>query len=69
MSWVELRPQLVCEVSFDRMQTGRFRHAATFVRWRDDRDPASCTFDQLGESAPSFDDWPSRDQSTPSHGS
>jgi ATP-dependent DNA ligase len=71
MSWVELRPELVCEVSFDRMQMGRFRHAATFVRWRDDRDPASCTFDQLGESPPAWewDDPASRGQSTPSHGS
>ena len=54
MTWVSLEPSLVCEVSFDRMQYGRFRHAATFVRWRDDRTPRSCTFDQLGESAP---DW------------
>jgi ATP-dependent DNA ligase len=54
MTWVSLEPALVCEVSFDRMQYGRFRHAATFVRWRDDRTPRSCTFDQLGESAP---DW------------
>jgi ATP-dependent DNA ligase len=55
MSWVELDPTLVCEVSFDRIQGGRFRHAATFVRWRTDREPGSCTFDQLGESPPS---WP-----------
>jgi ATP-dependent DNA ligase len=45
--WVALRPELVCEVSFDRLQGDRFRHAATFVRWRDDRDPASCTFEQI----------------------
>jgi ATP-dependent DNA ligase len=54
MSWVELEPTLVCEVSFDRIQGGRFRHAATFVRWRTDREPGSCTFDQLGESPPSW---------------
>jgi ATP-dependent DNA ligase len=54
MSWVELRPELVCEVSFERMQQGRFRHSATFVSWRTDRDPRSCTFDQLGEAPP---DW------------
>ncbi|HEV8564133.1 MAG TPA: ATP-dependent DNA ligase [Actinomycetota bacterium] len=54
MAWVEVRPELVCEVSFDRMQGGRMRHAATFVRWREDRDPRSCTFDQLGESPPSW---------------
>ena len=52
--WVSLDPVLVCEVSFDRVQHGRFRHAATFVRWRDDRTPASCTFDQVGASPPSW---------------
>ncbi|MEA2521105.1 MAG: hypothetical protein QOI81_751 [Actinomycetota bacterium] len=45
--WVALRPELVCEVSIDRMQGERFRHAATFQRWRDDRVPRSCTFEQL----------------------
>jgi ATP-dependent DNA ligase len=45
-AWVPLRPELVCEVSFDRMQGVRFRHAATFIRWRPER-PGSCTFDQL----------------------
>ena len=53
--WVPLDPVVVCEVSFDRFQGGRFRHAATFVRWRDDRTPASCTFEQLGGRPPS---WP-----------
>jgi ATP-dependent DNA ligase len=52
--WMPLEPVLVCEVSFDRVQHGRFRHAATFVRWRDDRTPASCTFDQVGASPPSW---------------
>ncbi len=51
LTWVELRPELVCEVSFDRMQGERFRHAATFVRWRPDRDPRSCTFDLLARRA------------------
>lgn len=50
--WVPLDPVVVCEVSFDRLQGGRFRHAATFVRWREDRTPASCTFDQLGAEPP-----------------
>jgi ATP-dependent DNA ligase len=50
-AWVPLDPVLVCEVSFDRVQEGRFRHAATFVRWRDDRKPASCTFEQVGAPA------------------
>jgi ATP-dependent DNA ligase len=53
-AWVSLDPVLVCEVTFDRMQSGRFRHAATFVRWRDDRAPASCTFDQVGAEPPSW---------------
>jgi ATP-dependent DNA ligase len=50
--WVALDPVLVCEVSFDRFQSGRFRHAATFVRWREDRDPASCSFEQVGAEPP-----------------
>jgi len=52
--WVPLQPVLVCEVSFDRVQHGRFRHAATFVRWRDDRTAASCTFDQVAASPPAW---------------
>ena len=52
--WVSLDPVVVCEVSFDRLQGGRFRHAATFVRWRDDRTPASCTFEQIGAESPSW---------------
>ena len=55
-AWVTLEPVLVCEVTIDRMQYGRFRHAATFVRWRDDRQPGTCTFAQVpGAQAPS---WP-----------
>lgn len=53
-AFVSVEPVRVCEVSFDRMQGGRFRHAATFVRWREDRRPASCTFEQLGETPPSW---------------
>lgn len=45
-SWVGLRPELVCEVAFDKMQGVRFRHAATFQRWRPEREPSECTFDQ-----------------------
>jgi ATP-dependent DNA ligase len=45
--WVSLRPELVCEVSYDKLQNGRIRHAATFIRWRDDKKPAECTFDQF----------------------
>ena len=55
LEWVAIEPVLVAEVTIDRLQYGRFRHAATFVRWRDDRDPRSCTFDQLGVPSP---EWP-----------
>ncbi|MDQ3983419.1 MAG: ATP-dependent DNA ligase [Actinomycetota bacterium] len=47
-SWVPLEPSLVCEVSFDHMQGERFRHAATFVRWRPEKKPEDCDFVQLG---------------------
>ena len=52
MMWVRLRPELVCEVSFDHLQGDRFRHASTFIRWRTDKPPASCTFDQLETAVP-----------------
>ena len=46
--WISVQPTLVCEVSFDKLQSGeRFRHAARLLRWRTDRDPRSCTFDQI----------------------
>ena len=58
-AWVGLEPALVCEVTIDRMQYGRFRHAATFLRWRDDRKPGSCTFEQLpGAEPPSWPEEP-----------
>jgi ATP-dependent DNA ligase len=46
-NWISIRPELVCEVAFDRLLSGRFRHAVGFLNWRPDRKPASCTFDQL----------------------
>jgi ATP-dependent DNA ligase len=46
-AWTPLIPSLVCEVSFDHLQGQRFRHAARFLRWREDRDPLTCTYDQL----------------------
>ncbi len=60
--WIPVRPEKVCEVAYDQMEGNtehgaggpatsghgqRFRHAVKFVRWRPDRDPRSCTFDQL----------------------
>lgn len=47
LSFVPLRPERVVEVGYDYMEGVRFRHTAQFVRWRPDRDPASCTYDQL----------------------
>jgi ATP-dependent DNA ligase len=49
LSWVALRPELVCEVSYEHMEGNRFRHVAHFRRWRPDRDPSSCTYTQLDE--------------------
>jgi len=46
-AWTPVRPELVCEVSFDHLQSGRFRHASRFLRWRPDKAPRSCDFDQL----------------------
>ena len=54
LSFVPLRPERVVEVRYDHMEGTRFRHTAQFVRWRPDRDPASCGFDQLEEPV-SFD--------------
>ena len=52
LSWEAVRPEVVCEVVFDHLQGDRFRHAATFRRWRPDREPASCRYDQLAETPP-----------------
>ncbi|HEY7668278.1 MAG TPA: ATP-dependent DNA ligase [Actinomycetota bacterium] len=54
LEWVGLEPKLVVEVRFERLQSGRFRHSASIVRWRQDRDPESCTFEQLGAEPPSW---------------
>lgn len=47
MSFVKLRPERVLEVRYDQLEGWRFRHTAQFERWRPDRDPESCTYDQL----------------------
>ncbi len=47
LSWEPLRPERVCEVRYDHLQGDRFRHAAVFVRWRPDKPPADCRYDQL----------------------
>jgi ATP-dependent DNA ligase len=54
LTWEPLRPELVCEVAFDHLQGDRFRHAATFRRWRPDRSSADCRYDQLEETAPAL---------------
>lgn len=45
--WVPLRPEKVVEIAYDQMEGERLRHVARFVRWRPDREPESCTYDQL----------------------
>jgi ATP-dependent DNA ligase len=54
LSWEALRIERVCEVKYDHMQGDRFRHAATFLRWRDDKAPRDCRYDQL-EVIPAFE--------------
>jgi len=49
LSWEALRPELVVEVAYDHMEGARFRHTAQFRRWRPDRDPRSCTYEQLDQ--------------------
>ena len=52
MSWEPIRPELVAEVRFTQLTAGRFRHNAQWGRWRPDRDPRSCTYDQLEVAVP-----------------
>ena len=52
MSWTPLKLGLVAEVAYDGMQGDRFRHATQLVRWRPDRDPRSCSYDQLERPVP-----------------
>jgi len=47
LSWQPVRPELVVEVGFGHMEGTRFRHTAQFKRWRPDRDPGSCTYEQI----------------------
>jgi ATP-dependent DNA ligase len=54
LSWEPLRPERVCEVIYDHMQGTRFRHAAQFVRWRPDKPPRDCRYDQL-EVTPAYE--------------
>jgi ATP-dependent DNA ligase len=54
LSWEPLRVERVCEVAYDHLQGDRFRHATQFRRWRPDRTPADCRYDQL-EVTPAFE--------------
>jgi ATP-dependent DNA ligase len=52
LSWEPLRIERVCEVKYDHMQGDRFRHAAVFLRWRPDKRPQDCRYDQLEVTTP-----------------
>ncbi len=52
LSWEPLRIERVCEVKYDHMQGDRFRHAAVFQRWRPDKPPPACSYDQLEVTTP-----------------
>lgn len=52
LSFHPLRPELVAEVAYENVLNGRFRHGARLLRWRPDRDPASCTYRQLEQIPP-----------------
>ena len=54
LSWEPLRPERVCEVAYDHLQGSRFRHATHFLRWRPDKEPRDCRYDQL-EQTPAFE--------------
>jgi len=49
LEWIALRPELVVEIDFDHVSAGRIRHGAKLKRWREDKDPRECTFDQLSQ--------------------
>ena len=49
--WQPLKPKLVVEVRYDHISGDRFRHGTTILRWRPDKAPKQCTFDQLKQKA------------------
>ena len=49
--WQPLKPKLVCEVRYDHFSGGRFRHGTKFMRWRPDKKPSQCTFEQVKSAA------------------
>jgi len=52
LSWEAIRAERVCEVKYDHMQGDRFRHGAIFLRWRPDKKPGDCRYDQLEVTTP-----------------
>ena len=52
LDWEPLRPELVCEVEYGQLEKDRFRHPSHFLRWRPDRDPTTCTYEQLNVIVP-----------------
>jgi ATP-dependent DNA ligase len=52
LSWEPLRIERCCEVKYDHLQGDRFRHAAIFLRWRLDKEPPDCRYDQLEVTTP-----------------
>ncbi|MBI4419289.1 MAG: ATP-dependent DNA ligase, partial [Gemmatimonadetes bacterium] len=52
LSWEPLRVERVCEVKYDHLQGDRFRHATVFLRWRPDKPPRDCRYDQLEVTPP-----------------
>ena len=49
LEWIELRPELVVEVSFDQSSGGRIRHGTKLLRWREDKPPSDCALSQMRE--------------------
>jgi ATP-dependent DNA ligase len=49
LEWIGLRPELVVEIDFDHVSAGRIRHGAKLRRWREDKPPAECLYEQLGQ--------------------
>lgn len=47
LEWVEVRPEIVCEVRYDKMERDRFRHGTRFLRFRPDKDPRQCDWEQV----------------------
>ena len=52
LTWEPLRIERVCEVKYDHLQGDRFRHATQFLRWRPDKQPRDCRYDQLEVTTP-----------------